>query len=84
MAKFPAKDAQAAAQSDALDKLRVSLEAWKKLGNNAGCAEATLVQGQIFALFNNETTSVQKIKIGIGAHITGFTSTKVPILTRDA
>ena len=49
MAKFPAKDAQAAAQSDALDKLRAALETWKKLGNNAGCAEATLVQGQIFA-----------------------------------
>ena len=51
-------------------------------------AEATLVQGQIFALHNNETTSVQKIKIGIGAQITGFTtgftSTKVPILTREA
>jgi hypothetical protein len=44
MAKFPAKDAQAAAQNEALDKLRAALETWKKLGNNAGCAEATLVQ----------------------------------------
>jgi predicted HAD superfamily hydrolase len=60
---------------------------WYK-STNTDAAEATLVQGQIFALHNNETTSVQKIKIGIGAQITGFTtgftSTKVPILTREA
>jgi tetratricopeptide (TPR) repeat protein len=47
------------------EKLRLSLEASKKLGMNAGVAECTLVAGQIACLDDNATTGMGKIKIAI-------------------
>jgi tetratricopeptide (TPR) repeat protein len=47
------------------EKVRLSLEASKKLGMNAGVAECTLVAGQIACLHDNATTGIGKIKIAI-------------------
>lgn len=49
----------------ALDKLRLSQESCKKLANNAGVAEGTLVHGQIAGLQSNQAVSVQKIKLAV-------------------
>ena len=48
-----------------LDKLRLSQEACKKHGNNAGVAEGTLVHGQIASLQSNQAVGVQKIKLAV-------------------
>ena len=47
------------------EKVRLSLEASKKLGMNAGVAECTLVAGQIACLHDKATAGVGKIKIAI-------------------
>ena len=68
LALLMAKHSPASSGADgqrALEKLRLSLEACKKLGVNAGVAEATLVHGQIAGLQNNQAVALQKIKVSI-------------------